>query len=116
MLEGGQPIINGTGKQTRDFIYVDDVVESIMATIGEDVQGTFNVGTGKESTVNECYGIIKTLTSSSCKDLYGAAKKGEQFRSVLDVTKLRERFDWDPQVDLAEGLKMTVEFFQTQKK
>ncbi len=116
MLEGGQPIVNGTGKQTRDFVYVDDVVESIMATIGEDIQGIFNVGTGQESTVNECYGIIKTLTNSSCKDLYGAAKKGEQFRSVLDVTKLRERFDWDPQVSLSEGLKKTVEFFQAQKK
>ncbi len=116
MLDGGQPIVNGTGKQTRDFVYVDDVVEAIMATIGEDVQGIFNVGTGQESTVNECYGIIKTLTNSSCKDLYGAAKKGEQFRSVLDVTKLRERFDWDPQVSLSEGLKMTVEFFQAQKK
>ena len=116
MLEGGQPIINGTGKQTRDFVYVDDVVESIMATIGEDVQGIFNVGTGQESTVNECYGIIKELTNSSCKDLYGAAKKGEQFRSVLDVKKLREGFDWEPQVSLPEGLQMTVEFFKTQGK
>jgi len=116
MLEGGQPIINGTGKQTRDFVYVDDVVEAIMATIGEDIQGIFNVGTGQESTVNECYGIIKELTNSSCKDLYGAAKKGEQFRSVLDVKKLREGFDWEPQVSLPEGLKMTVEFFKAQGK
>ncbi len=116
MLEDGQPIINGTGKQTRDFVYVDDVVESIMATIGEDVQGIFNVGTGQESTVNECYAIIKKLTNSSCKDLFGAAKKGEQFRSVLDVTRLRERFGWDPQIPLAEGLKMTVDFFRTRDK
>ncbi len=116
MLEGGQPIINGTGKQTRDFVYVDDVVESIMATLGEDVQGTFNVGTGQETTVNECYGILKALTNCSCKDLYGAAKKGEQLRSVLDVTKLKEQFGWDPQVALPEGLKTTVEFFQAQNK
>ena len=116
MLEGGQPIINGTGKQTRDFVYVDDVVEAIMTTIGEDVQGIYNVGTGKESTVNECYGIIKELTNSSCKDLYGAAKKGEQFRSVVDVTKLKENFGWEPQVSLADGLKQTVEFFQGQRK
>jgi len=116
MLEGGQPIINGTGKQTRDFVYVDDVVEAIMVTIGEDIQGIFNVGTGQEATVNECYGIIKELTNSSCKDLYGAAKKGEQFRSVLDVMKLRERFGWDPQVSLPDGLRMTVEFFNAQGK
>ena len=116
MLEGGQPIINGTGKQTRDFVYVDDIVEAIMVTLGEDIQGTFNVGTGQEATVNECYEIIKELTNSSCKDLYGAAKKGEQFRSVLDVMKLRKGFDWDPQVSLPEGLKMTVEFFKAQGK
>ncbi len=116
MLDGGQPIINGTGKQTRDFVYVDDVVDAIMVTLGEDIQGTFNVGTGQEATVNECYEIIKELTSSSCKDLYGAAKKGEQFRSVLDVMKLREKFDWDPQVSFPEGLKMTVEFFKAQGK
>ena len=116
MLDGGQPIINGTGKQTRDFVYVDDVVEAIMVTLDEDIQGIFNVGTGQEATVNECYGIIKELTNSSCKDLYGAAKKGEQFRSVLDVRKLREGFDWEPQVSLAEGLKMTVEFFKAQGK
>ena len=116
MLEGGQPIINGTGKQTRDFVYVDDVVDAIMVTLGEDIQGTFNVGTGQEATVNECYEIIKELTNSSCKDLYGAAKKGEQFRSVLDVMKLREKFDWDPQVSFPEGLKMTVEFFKAQGK
>ncbi|MBA3612815.1 MAG: NAD-dependent epimerase/dehydratase family protein, partial [Nitrospirales bacterium] len=78
MLDGGQPIVNGTGKQTRDFVYVDDVVEAILVTMGEDVQGVFNVGTGQETTINECYGIIKNLTTCQCKELYGAAKKGEQ--------------------------------------
>lgn len=112
MLDGGQPIVNGTGKQTRDFIYVDDVVEAILVTLGEDVQGIFNVGTGQETTINECYGIIKGLTKCQCKELYGAAKKGEQFRSVLDVTKLREVFGWDPQVTLQEGLTRTVDFFR----
>ena len=112
MLDGGQPIVNGTGKQTRDFIYVDDAVEAILVTLGEDVQGIFNVGTGQETTINECYGIIKSLTKCQCKELYGAAKKGEQFRSVLDVTKLREVFGWDPQVNLQEGLTRTVDFFR----
>jgi UDP-glucose 4-epimerase len=116
MLEGGQPIINGTGKQTRDFVYVDDVVEALMVTLGEDIQGTFNVGTGRETTVNECYTIIKELTKSTCKDLFGAAKKGEQLRSVVDVRKLNEQFDWEPRVSLPDGLKMTVDFFQAQGK
>jgi UDP-glucose 4-epimerase len=112
MLEGGQPMVNGTGKQTRDFVYVEDVVEAIMVTLEEDIQGIFNVGTGQETTVNECYGIIKELTKCQCKDLHGAAKKGEQFRSVLDTTKIREKFGWEPQVSLQEGLNKTVEFFR----
>ncbi len=112
MLQNEQPIINGTGKQTRDFIYVDDVVEAILVTLGEDVQGIFNVGTGQETTINEGYRILKELTNSQCKDLFGAAKKGEQYRSVLDVRKIRETFGWDPQTSFQEGLKKTVEFFK----
>ncbi|MBA3614133.1 MAG: hypothetical protein H0W49_14735 [Nitrospirales bacterium] len=74
------------------------------------------MGTGQETTINECYGIIKNLTTCQCKELYGAAKKGEQFRSVLDVTKLREVFGWDPQVTLQEGLTRTVDYFRGTKK
>ena len=96
MLKGGQPIINGTGMQTRDFVYVEDVVDSIMVTLPPDVQGIYNVGTGQETSVNDCYKILKDLTGSECKDLHGPAKKGEQLRSVLDVTKLRKEFGWDP--------------------
>ena len=112
MLQGEQPIINGTGKQTRDFIYVDDVVESILVTLGEDVQGIFNVGTGQETAINEGYRILKELTQSTCKDLFGAAKKGEQYRSVLDVRKIRETFGWDTQVSFQEGLQKTVDYFK----
>ena len=116
MLDGGQPIINGTGKQTRDFVYVQDVVEAVMVTLEESSQGIFNVGTGQETSVNECYAILKELTKSSCKDLHGAAKKGEQFRSVLDVRKIERSFGWEPHVSLMDGLKRTVEFFQGQTK
>lgn len=84
-----------------------------MVTLAEGVQGTFNVGTGRETTINETYRILKELTQSACKDLFGAAKKGEQYRSVLDVRKLRETFDWDPQVSFQEGLRKTVEFFKS---
>ena len=116
MLTGDQPIINGTGKQTRDFVFVEDVVEAILVTLEEQIQGTYNVGTGQETSINECYGIIKALTNCSCKDLHGAAKKGEQFRSVLDVNKLKEQFGWDVQVSLQEGLSQTVQSFQGQLK
>ena len=113
-LKGDQPIINGTGKQTRDFVYVDDVVEAIKGTLALDIQGIYNVGTGKETTINDCFKMLKKLTGSDCKNLYGPAKKGEQLRSVLDMTKLRHTFDWEPQVNISEGLRHTVEFFRSQ--
>ena len=115
MLDGAQPIINGTGMQTRDFVYVDDVVESIMVTLAPDIQGVYNVGTGQETSVNDCYKILKDLTSSECKEIHGGAKKGEQYRSVLDVAKIREELEWDPQVAFSEGLARTVDFFKSQK-
>ena len=116
MLKGDQPVINGTGMQTRDFVYVDDAVESIMVTLAPDIQGIYNVGTGQETSVNDCYKILKDLTLSDCKEFHGPAKKGEQFRSVLDVTRIHQEFGWDPQVSFPDGLAKTVEFFRSQKK
>ena len=115
MLKGAQPVVNGTGKQTRDFVFVEDVVEAMMATLALEIQGIYNVGTGQEASVNECHRILKELTRSDCKDMHGPAKKGEQLRSVLDVTKIREAFSWDPQISLSEGLIRTVEFFKSKK-
>ncbi|RMH31143.1 MAG: NAD-dependent epimerase/dehydratase family protein [Nitrospirae bacterium] len=113
MLQGEQPVINGTGKQTRDFIYVDDVVEALLTTLEPGVQGIFNVGTGCETSINECFQELKRLTGSSCKELHGPAKKGEQLRSVLDITRMREQFGWEPQISFHEGLRRTVEYFRS---
>jgi len=114
LLNGDQPIINGTGKQTRDFVYVDDVVEAIKTTLEPSIHGIYNVGTGKETTINDCFRMLKKLTKADCKNLHGPAKRGEQLRSVLDVTKLGQAFDWEPHVNISEGLRRTVEFFRSQ--
>jgi len=112
MLAGEQPIINGNGRQTRDFVYVDDVVEAHMAVLGKDIQGIYNVGTAHETSVNELFGTLADLTKSGCKQLYGPAKKGEQARSVVDASKLRQELGWEPRVSLEEGLARTVEYFR----
>jgi UDP-glucose 4-epimerase len=112
MLAGEQPIINGNGRQTRDFIYVDDVVEAHMTVLGKDIQGVYNVGTAHETTINELFGKLADLTKSGCRQLYGPAKKGEQARSVVDASKLRQELGWEPRVSLDEGLARTVEYFR----
>lgn len=112
MLAGDQPIINGDGKQTRDYVYVDDVVRANIFALTHDQSDVFNVGTGIETDVNQLFRSLNTLTGSRCKELHGAAKKGEQQRSVLECSRIQKTFGWKPTVSLEEGLKRTVEFFR----
>ena len=116
MLAGEQPRINGNGFQTRDYVYVGDVVEAVRAAFVSSVEGVFNVGTGTETTVNEIFTRLKELTNARCREIHGPAKKGEQSRSVLGAGKLEKETDWTPNVSLSEGLAETVKFFQQQKR
>ena len=112
MLNNEQAVINGNGRQTRDFVFVDDVVEANLAMMGQETQGTYNVGTGVETSINDLYRILVQHTGSTCKEMHGPAKKGEQARSVIDCTKLRQEVSWEPKADLSERLKKTVEYFR----
>ncbi len=112
MLGGEQPVINGNGRQTRDFVYVDDVVDANLAVMGQGVQGVYNVGTGTETTVNELFALLQELTGSSSREVHGPARKGEQIRSVVDPMRVRKDLGWEPKVPLKEGLKRTVDFFR----
>lgn len=113
MLNNEQAVINGNGRQTRDFVFVDDVVEANLAVMGQETQGTFNVGTGAETSINDLFRILVQHTGSTCKEVHGPAKKGEQARSVIDSTKLRHEVSWEPKADLSDGLKKTVEYFRS---
>ena len=112
MLNNEQAVINGNGRQTRDFVFVDDVVEANLAMMGQDTQGTYNVGTGVETSINDLFRILVQHTGSTSKEIHGPAKRGEQARSVIDNTKLRHEISWEPKADLSDGLKKTVEYFR----
>ena len=112
MLEGGQPHINGDGKQTRDYVFVGDVVRANLLALDYNKSEIFNIGTGIETDVNILFNRIKILTKSACDELHLPPKKGEQLRSVLDASKIKKVLGWTPQVALDGGLKLTVEFFK----
>jgi UDP-glucose 4-epimerase len=112
LLNNEQAIVNGNGRQTRDFVYVEDVVEANLAVMGQEIQGTYNVGTGEETSVNDLLRILIAHTNSTCKEVHGPAKNGEQVRSVIDSSKLRQEASWEPRTELKEGLKHTVEYFR----
>ncbi len=116
LLAGEQPIINGEGRQTRDYVYVDDVVRANMFALRSEQSAIFNVGTGIETDVNHLFAALNRLVGATRKEVYGPAKKGEQERSVLDCSKIGKAFDWKPTVSLEEGLRRTVEFFRQRMK
>ncbi len=114
MLNEEQPLINGNGLQTRDYVFVEDVVNAMLGALDPEVEGIYNVGTSQETSVNEIFHYLKQSTGSSCKEIHGPEKKGEQLRSKLDSTKLRDRLEWEPSVSLQESLAATVDFFKAQ--
>jgi UDP-glucose 4-epimerase len=116
MLNGEQPVINGNGRQTRDFVFVEDVVEANLAVMAKEVTGTYNVGTGRETSVNDLFRMLAELTASGMKELHGPAKKGEQMRSVIDAARIRQDLSWDSRTTLQEGLKRTVDYFRELNK
>lgn len=104
--------INGDGKQTRDYVFVEDVVRANVAATFQNLLGPFNVGTGIETTVNQLFEELRTLTAPDAKVAHGPAKKGEQFRSVLDGRLLRSAAKLPAPVLLRQGLSTTTEWFR----
>jgi UDP-glucose 4-epimerase len=111
-LAGEQPVINGDGLQTRDFVYVGDVVAANLLALEYPRAGIFNIGTGKETDILTIYLQLQKIIGSSQGPVHGAAKPGEQRRSALDSSLARKMLDWQPQVSLVEGLTRTIHAFR----
>ena len=112
MLGKEQPVINGTGKQTRDFVYVKDVARANLQAVKSDVIGAVNISTGREITINETFSLLNNITGSDLPEKHGPALAGEQMRSVLSYEKAKQNISWEPSVSFEDGLKQTFEFFR----
>ena len=115
MLRGEPVRINGDGLQTRDYVYVGDVVRAFVAGLAHDGSGIYNVGTGVETNVVELFRHIRDATGADVPETHGDAMPGEQMRSVLDVSHAREALGWEPAVPVADGLARTVEWFKARE-
>jgi UDP-glucose 4-epimerase len=116
LLSGQQPVINGDGKQTRDYVFVKDVARANLAALQVDYCGPLNIGTSIETDVNQLFLHLRTLTDSSLPEIHGPAKSGEQRRSVLTWNRARDVLGWSPTVGLEEGLRETVAFFRSRQQ
>lgn len=112
LLDGQTPRINGTGEQTRDYVFVEDVVRANMAASELDLAGIYNVGTGTETSVNALYAALTRALGIATPPEHGPAKAGEQMRSVLDGSRLRKAANLPEPVQIDEGLRRTVEWLR----
>jgi UDP-glucose 4-epimerase len=106
LRDGGTPKIYGDGRQTRDYVYVGDVVRAMLAAAGHD-GGVFNVGTGRETSVLELYDAIQRAAGIEREPEYAEARLGELQRSVLDVSLAGRELGWRPERSLSDGLADT---------
>ncbi len=112
MIRGENPVINGTGKNTRDFVYVEDVVDAAVLAMKSKKTGVYNIGTQKETDINDIFNTLKKLLNSNCKKIHGPAKEGEQKRSYLGYKKAEKDLNWKPKYSIMEGLGKTVNWFK----
>ncbi|MCK4892326.1 MAG: NAD-dependent epimerase/dehydratase family protein [Calditrichia bacterium] len=113
ILADEQPVINGDGLQTRDYVYVGDVVQANELVLEKGDQEIYNIGTGIETNVNELFQKIVQTSGKSVPEKHADAKPGEQLRSVLDSSYIRDELKWIPSFNLEEGISQTVNFFKT---
>jgi len=111
LLNGEQPVINGSGKQTRDYVFVEDVVKANLLAVKDEQCDIYNVGTAIETNVNAIYKILNDTIGKGQEEKHGPAAPGEQIRSVITSEKLYKKFNWKPAILIKEGLKKTVDYF-----
>jgi len=116
MLAGEQPVINGDGTQTRDYVYVKDVVKANIAALGYPRPEVVNIGTAKETDVNTIFRVIRDAINPEIPEYHGPPKAGEQQRSVVAIEKAARVLNWKPEYSLEEGLAETVEWFKAKYK
>ncbi len=114
LLGKSQSMIFGDGEQTRDFVSVQDVAQANVLALTHSLAGMYNIGTGKETTVNELFHHIAQMAGNNASPKYEPARKGELQRSVIDPGKFQKSTGWKPEMALKEGLGKTYDFFSRQ--
>ena len=111
LLAESPPTINGDGRQTRDYVFVADVVRANVAALETSHIGGVNIGTGRETDVVTLCRMLQQRAHSKVEAVHGPAKTGEQMRSCLDIALASRVLDWRPEVGIEEGLTQTLAYY-----
>jgi UDP-glucose 4-epimerase len=112
LLDGEEAVINGDGLQTRDYVYVDDVVRANLASLNRPGFNIYNVGTGLETDVNTLFDYIAKAAEFDSAPKHGPAAAGEQRRSCISSERLLEELSVATDTPLSEGIPATVDWFR----
>ena len=113
MLSGKPVTINGDGEQERDFVFVGDCARAnLMAVTQPHPSGIYNLGSARGTSINQVFQALKEITNYPKEAVHGPAKLGETRKIYLDASKAKQELGWVPAVDLQNGMKQTVEYFQ----
>ncbi len=112
MLEGGEPVINGSGDQERDFVYVPDVAQANVCALTRGGGNIYNIGSGVGTSINQIFTLLARLTGYNAPARHGPAKQGEVFKVYLDAKRACDELGWVPRISLEAGLADTVRDFQ----
>jgi UDP-glucose 4-epimerase len=117
ILDGKAVTIYGDGTQTRDYVYVGDVVRAVTAAGNARASGlALNIGTGIETDVNDLYSTLASIADFPTKAEHAAARPGEQKRSVISPARAAKELGWRPEKKLADGLEATFKYFKDQRR
>jgi UDP-glucose 4-epimerase len=112
MLDGKPITINGDGRQTRDFVFVDDVVRANLMAIERNANATYNVGTGIGTDINTIFETLRSILKYPDSARHDSPKTGEVSRSVLNSHRIQSDWGWQPLTDLRDGLEQTVAYIR----
>jgi UDP-glucose 4-epimerase len=118
LLQGRPPIIFGDGEQSRDFTYIENVVQAnLLAMSAEHLHGeAINIAYGKRISLNQLLNLLKEILGSKLSPIHEEPRQGDVRHSLADIRKGKEIINYEPTVRIEIGLKKTVEFFQRQQK
>jgi len=112
VLGGESPVVHGDGRQTRDFLFVDDVVEASLLVLNDNKNETYNVSSGEEISINEIIDKIGANLGKAIRPIYNSEGIKGIERSCLDNLKIKKGLGWQPKTNTDQGLRKTIDWFR----
>ena len=105
------PMIDGDGEQTRDFVYVKDVVRAFIQAMDHRAKGAYNIAGGEGISINELFRHVSSIVGVDVEPQYGEPRPGDIRHSIADITRVKKDLGYEPEYDIRRGLEETIEWF-----